>query len=547
MKSPTWFRLFTVTVLLVALVSCGAPAPQVAAPTAASSATAAPQPTAAAAAPPATAAPQPTAAAAQAPANVYKVVWYQGCPWVSDALPDPKDDVVHQYILQHYSLDVEVRFNAECDDAKTSAMISAGDLPDFMQQYWTTGNPILSQLIDQGIVLPIDLDKHPGMKNAISPEAYTFLTREGKVWGFAPPADPTHQTLWIRQDWLDKLGMKPPTTPAEALEVAKAFTSKDPDGNGKADTYGLTSFVSSGDPYQGLTAFLAPFGFVPGDSDLMVQDNKAYFPGLSENAKQGLMWLNELVKAKAIDPAWSTNTEDQFREAVASDKVGMVTYYFYMLNPNFYDVADKIKARGSNAKWVWVDPLTGPAGKYMQVQPYANGIGNAFFVTSHAQSEPGKYEAVMRFLDDAINVKSDLYRSMVWGVKDTTYWTNDKGEIVKRQLDDAHKYMGNYRLFRTGNTEYRVGSWSVTQPVMVEGFGRADKLPVLSSVRGLVPAHVAQADFDQYIAENHIKFATGEESFDNWDTFLNEAMTSFKGQEILDDATAKLKALGLIK
>lgn len=208
-----------------------------------------------------TTAPEPT----QAPATVYKATWYQGCPWVSAPLPDPKDDVVHQYILENYNLDLNVTFNAECDDAKTTAMIAAGDVPDFMQQYWTAGSPTLIQLVDQEIVLPIDLELYPGMKNAIPAEGYNYLKRDDQIWGIAPPGDPNHYTLWVRQDWLDKLGLEIPTTPDEVLEVAKAFTTQDPDGNGKADTYGLTSFAdSSGQPYGGLGSFLAPFGFAAG-------------------------------------------------------------------------------------------------------------------------------------------------------------------------------------------------------------------------------------------------------------------------------------------
>jgi putative aldouronate transport system substrate-binding protein len=45
----------------------------------------------------------------------------------------------------------------------------------------------------------------------------------------------------IRMDWLDKLGLKVPVTMDEFREVARAFTLKDPDGNGKNDTYGITS------------------------------------------------------------------------------------------------------------------------------------------------------------------------------------------------------------------------------------------------------------------------------------------------------------------
>ena len=45
--------------------------------------------------------------------------------------------------------------------------------------------------------------------------------------------------LLIRKDWLDKLGLQPPKTWDDLAKVAQAFTTQDPDGDGKADTYGL--------------------------------------------------------------------------------------------------------------------------------------------------------------------------------------------------------------------------------------------------------------------------------------------------------------------
>ena len=45
--------------------------------------------------------------------------------------------------------------------------------------------------------------------------------------------------LFIRSDWLDKLNLDPPKTVEEMFEIAEAFATQDPDGNGIADTYGI--------------------------------------------------------------------------------------------------------------------------------------------------------------------------------------------------------------------------------------------------------------------------------------------------------------------
>ena len=45
--------------------------------------------------------------------------------------------------------------------------------------------------------------------------------------------------MWIRQDWLDKLGLEAPRTWDELVKVAEAFVTQDPDGNGEDDTIGI--------------------------------------------------------------------------------------------------------------------------------------------------------------------------------------------------------------------------------------------------------------------------------------------------------------------
>lgn len=45
--------------------------------------------------------------------------------------------------------------------------------------------------------------------------------------------------MWIRQDWLDKLGLEVPRTWDEMAAVAEAFVTQDPDGNGEDDTIGI--------------------------------------------------------------------------------------------------------------------------------------------------------------------------------------------------------------------------------------------------------------------------------------------------------------------
>lgn len=81
--------------------------------------------------------------------------------------------------------------------------------------------------------------------------------REGKILGI-PVYQNSPNVYAIRADWLETLGLEAPETLEEAREVWRAFTFKDPDGNGKHDTcgYGVTMETRRGGHLYSLRPFM---------------------------------------------------------------------------------------------------------------------------------------------------------------------------------------------------------------------------------------------------------------------------------------------------
>ena len=74
---------------------------------------------------------------------------------------------------------------------------------------------------------------------------------DGKLFGMTPTRG-NGCTAYIKKAWLDNVGLEPPTTYEEYLEMLKAFTEGDPDGNGvKGDTYGVSAsgIINAESPY----------------------------------------------------------------------------------------------------------------------------------------------------------------------------------------------------------------------------------------------------------------------------------------------------------
>ena len=119
-------------------------------------------------------------------------------------------------------------------------LLAQGDLPDIV------GSQLLLQPVNQygpeGAFVPLnDLveehapnikkfwEEHPGLVEAIS--AY-----DGNYYYIPYLPDGKYGRAWyVRQDWLDKLGLEQPDTVDALYDVLVAFRDQDPNGNGRKD------------------------------------------------------------------------------------------------------------------------------------------------------------------------------------------------------------------------------------------------------------------------------------------------------------------------
>ncbi|RTE08737.1 extracellular solute-binding protein [Paenibacillus whitsoniae] len=131
-----------------------------------------------------------------------------------------------------------------------NTLFAAEKAPDLILEY---APQVKNTLIDRKLIQPIE-----GMIKAYSTEykellrKYPILKRvgtgaDGQLYQFGRINETIPQRgVFIRKDWLQKLGLNIPKTTDELYLVAKAFAERDPDGNGKKDTYGIAMSYNSG-------------------------------------------------------------------------------------------------------------------------------------------------------------------------------------------------------------------------------------------------------------------------------------------------------------
>ncbi|ADB33987.1 extracellular solute-binding protein family 1 [Kribbella flavida DSM 17836] len=130
-------------------------------------------------------------------------------------------------------------------DTQLQTKASSKKLPDL----WVNDASLLGTYQGQGYTTPVE----PGqIEGGDAIDAATWQQNkglDGQLYG-VPYSRQAFGTL-VRVDWRKKLGLPQPKTWDDLTALATAFATKDPDGNGKKDTYGMVVPGSSKNGYIG--------------------------------------------------------------------------------------------------------------------------------------------------------------------------------------------------------------------------------------------------------------------------------------------------------
>ena len=137
-------------------------------------------------------------------------------------------------------------------DQALALAVAAKDIPDIIYD-WKQEN--FNKYGTQGALIPLNdlIDQYaPNYKKFLEehPDARYFSTAsDGNIYFIPFTQGGVAASGWfVRQDWLDKLGLKAPNTVKEFYDVLVAIRDNDPNGNGQKDEV----------PYYGSQADLAP-------------------------------------------------------------------------------------------------------------------------------------------------------------------------------------------------------------------------------------------------------------------------------------------------
>lgn len=347
----------------------------------------------------------------------------------------PLEDNLYTKLVEQ-KFNVKINWSLSPSDSlkdKRQLLLASGDYPEvFLEGKFSYTD--LQTYGKQGVFIPLNdlIDKYaPNLKKFMENKPYVkdaMTAPDGNIYGIPRVNECYHctysQKYWINKEWLDKLGLKVPTTTDELYTVLKAFKERDPNGNGKPDEIPLTGAPNKNVWNGNIDAYLMN-AFIYNDNDkyLLLKDGKVDFAANKPEWKQGLEYMHKLYKDGLIDPASFTQNDQavgQLGNREGDEVVGSITTALlsYLVDP--YK-----KENTRHKHWVIVPPLKGPNG--VQLAGVSQGIGEfEFAITNKATKE--QQIAAIKIADYAFTEEGALYSE--YGPLEGTGWKKaEPGEL----------------------------------------------------------------------------------------------------------------------
>ena len=482
------------------------------------------------------------------------------------------DNYYTRFIKENMNIDVSVKWSASSSDynEKLNLAIAANDIPDIMvvneQQFRKLAqSDMLEDLTDYYETYASDIIKEN--VDSTDGKALENATYDGKLLGLPNvqvEAD-GYVLMWIRQDWLDKLGLEAPTN-IEVLEtVAKAFVDNNLGGE---NTIGIVGPTINGAVYNtflsinnlnNLDGIFQAFKSFPGYW-LQGDDGNVVYGSTTQETKDALAELNKMYEDGILDQELGVRKDAD--EAWKSGKVGILFSPWW----HGYNVKDGI-ANDPEMEWkAYAAPLAEDGNWYAKL----GGVGSYYCVVRKGYEHPEAAILLNNFLranegkfQTETNLDAGYYpgRVVIAASDENSFsvqalWAEMKGEEVP-EFDPL-----NYKLLQADldalpdcleapYDDLSIEKWNTENT----SFGRLYSLLMGSaaveeaSEQGIVnkvysvtytPTETMErkwTNLKKKEDETFLKIIIGEEPIDAFDTFVEE-WNAEGGEEITEEVQA---------
>ncbi|MDP5272656.1 extracellular solute-binding protein [Chengkuizengella axinellae] len=254
------------------------------------------------------------------------------------------------YIREESGIDVSiVPVPRKQSYEKLNVLVAAGQAPDLI---WEYSRDYMGNLVTQGAIQPIGeyIEKYStSYKEYLeeNPDLLPLMTFEGEIYAATSRrANKANHGMFIRQDWLDELGLDIPKTMDELLAVAEAFKEAKPDS---IPIVGKQTFVT----------IEAMYGMR--QDRWFLEDDKMTYGATMDRYAEVLDVSKTLYENGLIDTEFLTDTNNQRAiQFWTTGKAGMITYNWG--SAGAHNIMKDLYTNDPDAVVVPLEPVETPYG-----------------------------------------------------------------------------------------------------------------------------------------------------------------------------------------
>ena len=308
--------------------------------------------------------------------------------------PSAEDAVIIKLLEEKFNVDINV---LPIEDGNFMEVLNTylldPDAPDAPEVMRLKDPSVFTTYVDQGSVGAFDMELikehfpiyYNAMMNFMDGQFLSYGSVDGEQYGLPAIAGGNmfHLPCVYNKTWMEKVGVtETPKTLDELHDLMYKFAKEDPDGNGKDDTYGLSS--------DGMRQVFGAFGINPGAADgrtdhsaFSVINGEFQYDATSERYKEALKVLRAWYLEGLIDPEFLTgeNTGGYWAisHSMVNHRIGMTVRgnYYHWVMPGDYqlknengemvdvepgNVAKEFIAANPDEDLIFGDPVVGPYG-----------------------------------------------------------------------------------------------------------------------------------------------------------------------------------------
>jgi putative aldouronate transport system substrate-binding protein len=261
-------------------------------------------------------------------------------------------------------------------DAKSSSFVNAAKSGAF----WEVG-PYLKDYKNLSGANPVVLNNY---------------SIDGKNYGIYRGRDLGRQGVYFRKDWMENVGLQEPKTIDDFYNMLKAFKEKDPDKNGKNDTYGMVLVKWTGGWASGFDTMKLWFG---APNKWGIKDGKLVPEHQYEEYIEGLKFMKKLYDEKLINSDFAVMDSAKWVDPLVNNQAGVIV--------DVIDGASRVEDKIHAA--LVKDGKDDPSKQYMDVLSGVTGVDGKL----HTLPTSG-YSGILAIPKSSVKTEAELKRVLTF-------------------------------------------------------------------------------------------------------------------------------------